>query len=422
MAVVYRAFDEHLRIERAVKLLVPAAARIPEARARIETEARAMASLAHPNVVAVFDIRQDGNDIFLVMELIGGGTLQHWVRAFGTMPPRLAVQVMLPVLDAIEVAHDAGIIHRDIKPHNIMLDSRGIPKVADFGIAHVQGPLADASFTRTGAVLGTWAYMAPEQRHSARTVDERSDVYSLGSTLYSLLTGEPPFDLFAADQDRRLLAGIPASLAEPIKRATRYNPADRYQRVSELAEALRAALVDLPAPPEGTPALGSATAALDEPGDFTAGISSGSSSLRTDGPAARLLLTESRRSLPFDDDALDIEPDLSLRWKLVATIGPAFIALAAGGLVMLTGNEEPDLSRQPARVSLASGDVAGLHLVGDDGERYEPGTLAAGHYFIEASFDLDSHPIMVGELDLEPGQRLVLRCSADTESCSAVPL
>ncbi len=290
MAVVYKAFDEHLRIERAIKLLVPAAARIPEARARLETEARAMASLAHPNVVAVFDIRRDDRDLFLVMELITGGTLWDWVRNHGPMPPRVAVQVMLPVLRAVGAAHDAGVIHRDLKPHNIMLDGSGDPKVADFGIAHVNTPLADGAYTRTGTVLGTWAYMAPEQRHSARKVDERTDLYSLGATLFSLLTAEPPFDLFAADQDTQLLEGIPAPLADQIRRATRYNPEDRFQTATEMSEALEALLADLPAIPTDSPRLGSSPHERSESADATAAFSAtdtrGRSPLRS-APAAQ---------------------------------------------------------------------------------------------------------------------------------------
>ncbi len=413
MAVVYRAMDEHLRVERAVKLLVPAATRLPEARARLETEARAMASLAHPNVVAVFDIRRDGAELYLVMELITGGTLWDWVRSYGPMPPRMVLQVLIPVLDAVQAAHEAGVIHRDLKPHNIMLEASGKPKVADFGIAHVAAPLAGTSYTRTGTVLGTWAFMAPEQRHSARDVDERTDIYALGATAYSLLTGEPPFDLFAADQDARLLAGIPPALADLIRKATRYNPADRYPSAASMSEAAAEILPDLEPVPTDLPQLGTAPTVTHDVGLDTAALTSESGPLQTAGPAADLLYGRRRlHSAPFTDEHADASPELSLYWKLLATVGPALIAAAAGGAVMLTRAEPPASLR-------LDGDAMEVNLIDPEGQAHVPGTLPPGLYRVQARFGDGEDTVDAGELQLESGSDLTLICVSETRRCAA---
>ncbi len=421
MAVVYRAFDEHLRVERAIKQLAPAAAKMPEARARLETEARAMASLAHPNIVSVFDIRRDEKELFLVMELITGGTLWDWVRGFGPMPPRLAAQVMVPVLEAIGAAHQAGIVHRDLKPHNIMLDATGTPKVADFGIAHVQEPLSEGSFTRTGTVLGTWAFMAPEQRHSARQVDERTDLYALGATLYCLLTAEPPFDLFAADLDARLLGDIAPPLARIIQRATRYNPDDRYADTHEMAQAITAAIPLLDPVPEDTPRLGTAPVQGHHAGGDTAGYTSASKGLSTDGPAADLIFGRRQlHSASFDEDGGGSGPDPTLRWKLLVTVGPALIAAAAGGAVMLSHAGDHPPQAAPAQVTFA-GDALEVILQDPQGQAYGPGQLPPGPYHIQAIFPAADHPVDAGVFDLQAGTSLSLLCQAETQRCEPAP-
>ena len=418
MAVVYRAFDEHLRVDRAVKLLVPAALRIPEARARLETEARAMAGLEHPNVVSVFDIRRDEKELFLVMELVSGGTLWDWVRAYGPMPPRLAVQVTLPVLSALRAAHGAGIIHRDLKPQNIMLDASGAPKVADFGIAHVRDPEGGASFTRTGTVLGTWAFMAPEQRHSARKVDERSDIYGLAATLYSLLTAEPPFDLFAADQDSRLLAGIPDPLAAIIRQATRYDPDQRYPSAEAMTQALRLALPDLEPVPEGTPRLGVAPTIAHDTGSDTASFTTDSDVMNTGGPAADLIFGRRElRSAAFDDDTVSGGPDLPLGWKLGVILGPALIAALAGGLVMFWEGTQPP---QPAAVEL-TGDALDVKLLDEAGLRHDPGTIDPGLYHIHARFEGDDAPMRAGQVQVSEGAQVTVRCESAARRCAPEP-
>ncbi len=434
MAVVYRAFDEHLRVDRAVKLLVPPAARIPEARARLETEARAMASLAHPNVVAVFDIRRDGDDVFLVMELVEGGTLWDWIRACGPMPPRMAVSTIRSVLDAVEAAHEASVIHRDLKPHNIMIDVDGTPKVADFGIAHVRAPLSDDSFTRTGTVLGTWAFMASEQRHSARSVDRRSDIYALGATLFSLLTAEAPFDLFAADQDARLLAGIPSPVADVIRTATRYNPDDRYQTAVEMTAALDATLPLLDPVPKGTTPLGAAPTVASRHGEPTTGLATEAAldegtgdSVSTTGPAADVLFRRRRLFSELEIDGFGGKPaQPAAHSKLLAAMGPALIALLAGGLVLLSATKSQNRTAAivMARLGVSSihvhGDAEEVSLLDSDGVHCTPGHLPLGTYQVTARFpDMDTF-VTAGSVDLGENQLVELHCSAASKRCEPV--
>jgi serine/threonine protein kinase len=256
MAIVYKAWDERLRIERAIKILSPQVARRASLRKRFENEARTMARLAHPNIVSVTDVVEEGSHFFMVMELVTGGTLWDWVTKHGRMPSRLALEYLRPVLDAMGAAHAAGVIHRDIKPQNIMITAQGKPKVTDFGIAHVQDHFNTGNLTRTGSVMGTWGYMAPEQRQSARDVDGRSDVYALGATLYAIVTADLPVDLFAAAQDEDVLERVPPELHSLVRKATRYRAGNRFQDVGEMAEACDKLLRELPDLPADTPRLG----------------------------------------------------------------------------------------------------------------------------------------------------------------------
>ncbi len=195
MASVYKAWDERLRCHRAVKLLSPEMASKANLRKRFEAEAQTMARLHHPNIVDVQDVGSDGERLFIVMEYVPAGSLMDYLNANGPMPPRMAVEALLPVLAALQEAHDNGVVHRDVKPHNVLVTMGGRPKVTDFGIARITSE--DMSMTKTGSVMGTWGFMAPEQRISARKVDGRADVYAAASTLYCLLTNETPVDLFA---------------------------------------------------------------------------------------------------------------------------------------------------------------------------------------------------------------------------------
>jgi serine/threonine protein kinase len=251
MATVYRAFDLRLQRPRAVKILSPALAQRPALRRRFLAEAQTMANLEESRVVRIFDTGEDGDRVYIVMELIEGGSLLDRVRDFGPLPPRMAAEATIQICESLQAAHDAGVIHRDIKPHNILLTRTGEIRVTDFGIAQVQTDSGDG-MTRTGAIMGTWGFMAPEQKTNAKQVDVRADVYSVGATLWSLLRGETPPELFMAEAEPGMLADLPEELAEVIKRATRYRREDRYLSARAMAESLRALVSMLPDDPELT--------------------------------------------------------------------------------------------------------------------------------------------------------------------------
>jgi serine/threonine-protein kinase len=234
MATVWRARDEMLGREVAVKVLSPQYAADPAFRARFEREARHVAALSHPRLVTVFDCGVDGKTPFIVMELAMGRTLRHILDDAGVLPPDDAVTIAAAVCEGLEVAHAAGLVHRDIKPANIVL-SGGDVKLLDFGIARLENA---AGRTRTQAVLGTAAYLSPEQA-AGQPAGPQADLYALGCVLFEMLTGTPPF---TADSEvgvayrqvhddpgppsaRR--AGVPAQLDWMTSRLLAKNPADR---------------------------------------------------------------------------------------------------------------------------------------------------------------------------------------------------
>jgi len=242
-ASVYRAHDEILKVDRAIKVLTPELAEQGSLQERFLLEARTTASLSHPHVVTVHDYGQDGEHSFMVMEWLEGGSLLDHLEQTGRFSALQAIDLLLPILQGLAAVHAMGVIHRDIKPANILLSTGGVPKLSDFGIAHASHE--DRSLTRTGTVLGTWLFMAPEQRTDGRTVDERSDIYAMGATLYMLVTGLAPLDLYATNLQAKLFAGIPAPLSEVIKGAAAYEPEDRYPTAAAMYEALLEARASL---------------------------------------------------------------------------------------------------------------------------------------------------------------------------------
>lgn len=253
MATVYRAFDQRLQVWRAIKVLAPQYANKPKLRARFETEAQTMALLEHPNIVRVYDVGTDGPSPYIVMELVTGGALVDWLERHGPMPPRMAVETTLAMVAGVQAAHNKGIIHRDIKPHNVMVTHEGVCRVTDFGIARVGD--ADLSMTKTGAVMGTWGYMAPEQRTNAKSVDVRADVYAVGATLYTLLVDRMPMDLFAAEPGDSIMEGLAEPLVDIILKSSAYRREDRFDDLHAFCAALRESLPLLPETPELTPPL-----------------------------------------------------------------------------------------------------------------------------------------------------------------------
>jgi serine/threonine protein kinase len=191
MGVVYRARDERLGREVAVKVLPAKALADPEARKRFRREAQALAKLNHPHIAAVFDFDTEGGVDFLVIELVEGMTLADLLA--GPMSERQVVDLGSQLATALEEAHERGVIHRDLKPGNIIVNAKGQAKVLDFGLAKLLRPETESTATETKTVAGTLPYMAPEQLRG-QMVDPRTDIYALGVILYEISTGRRPFE------------------------------------------------------------------------------------------------------------------------------------------------------------------------------------------------------------------------------------
>jgi len=192
MAQVYLARDQLLDRSVAIKVLFPEFARDPSFVERFRREAQAAANLSHPNIVAIYDWGQERGTYFIVMEFIEGRSLRDLIHAEGPLPAAQAAEIGAEIAEALAFAHRSGVVHRDIKPGNVLMTESGRVNVTDFGIARAtQGDTGEA-LTQTGAVMGTATYFSPEQAQGL-PVDGRSDVYSLGVVLYEMLSGEPPF-------------------------------------------------------------------------------------------------------------------------------------------------------------------------------------------------------------------------------------
>ena len=190
MAVVYKAKDKLLNRFIAVKILRPEFTKDAAFVENFKMESQAAAGLTHPNVVGVYDVGREGNINYIVMELIEGRTLNDIIRDEAPMDYRKVIDITKQVAAALKVAHKNKIIHRDVKPHNIMVTNEGVVKLADFGIAKA---VNDATLSTGSKIIGSVHYFSPEQARG-NYVDERSDIYSLGIVMYEMLTGQVPFD------------------------------------------------------------------------------------------------------------------------------------------------------------------------------------------------------------------------------------
>ena len=263
MGVVYEAEDPIIGRRVAVKLLPPAMAADPTALRRFLSEAKAAGKLNHPNAVRVFDVDQDGGHYYLVMELVPGGSVGERLRGHGPYAWREATRIIADICRALTAAHGAGLIHRDIKPVNILRTGDGAVKLADFGLAkNAAGGDSSSGGGNSSGMVGTPAYMSPEQCQ-ADPLDGRSDLYSLGMTYYTLLTGRPPYEGGAAQvmmaqcsrptpDPRQYRADIPAGVIAVLERATAKNREDRFPNAGAMLVALEAVLAeaDRPAPAE----------------------------------------------------------------------------------------------------------------------------------------------------------------------------
>lgn len=231
MGAVYKARQKHLDRLVALKVIPPQAAKEPAFAERFAREARALARLNHPNIVTVYDFGQSDGVFFLLMEFVDGLNLRQTMQSGNLSPPE-ALAIVPHICDALQYAHDQGIVHRDIKPENVLLDKSGRVKIADFGLAKLltHSPL-DFTLTHSMQVMGTPRYMAPEQIEHPTEVDHRADIYSLGVMFYEMLTGELPMGRFAPPSQK---VQIDIRIDEIVLRSLEKEPARRYQHASDV--------------------------------------------------------------------------------------------------------------------------------------------------------------------------------------------
>ena len=241
MAVVYKARCHRLNRLVAIKILRAEYTRDEEFRRRFHAESQAVAMLSHPNIVSVYDVSATDEADYIVMELIDGITLKQYMEKKGVLNWKETLHFAIQIAKALEHAHSRGIIHRDIKPHNVMVLKNGAVKVTDFGIAHM---MSDSN-TLTKEALGSVHYISPEQARGGR-VDNRSDLYSLGVVMYEMSTGNPPYDgetpvavaiqhiNGTATLPSMLNVNLPGGLEQIIVRAMSHNPANRYPSASAM--------------------------------------------------------------------------------------------------------------------------------------------------------------------------------------------
>jgi serine/threonine protein kinase len=284
MGVVYRAKDRGLKRLVAIKLLPPELAFRSDIKSRFLREAETAAQLSHPNIVPIYSVHEQNGLVFFVMAYISGDNLAKRLHERGVLTTDETRKIMREVGDALAYAHERGVVHRDIKPDNILLDAvTGRPMVTDFGIARAMDSSGDSRLTATGMAIGTPAYMSPEQAAGDREIDGRSDLYSLGVLGYQMLTGEPPFTAGSTPamlvkhisempipvQQRR--SDVPTDLARTVMMLLEKEPKNRFPTASALVAALDAREAppqrapDAPPLPRSTPQGGAYTPANDAP-------------------------------------------------------------------------------------------------------------------------------------------------------------
>ena len=261
-STVYRGLDTRLDRPVALKVMDSRYAGDQQFLTRFQLEARSVARLKDPGLVAVYDQGLDARHPFLVMELVEGGTLRELLSERGPMPPHAVAAVLRPVLGGLAAAHGAGLVHRDVKPENVLISDQGDVKIVDFGLVRA---VAAAGITSTSVILGTAAYLSPEQVRDG-DASPRSDVYAVGIVAYELLTGQTPFSGDSAlsiayqrlDTDvpapSTVISGVPEQFDELVRHATARDPADRYADALDMGAELEAIVDELALPEFRVPA------------------------------------------------------------------------------------------------------------------------------------------------------------------------
>jgi predicted Ser/Thr protein kinase len=364
MGVVYLAQDERLGRRVALKVIAPQLAHDPEFQERFEAEARSAAAIDHPNVVSIYSAGSNGGRLFIAMRFVDGTDLRTTLRGSGPLDLEAAVEVIADVAAALDAAHAAGLVHRDVKPANVLLTGEpgaGTAYLTDFGLTKgLQGN--SAQLTGTGQWIGSVDYVAPEQMTSGR-VDARTDVYALGCVLFETIAGSPPFS--GSDMQKmwhQVNEPVPSLAAEAhpldrtIARATAKDPGDRFQSAGDLAHAARAAVEGTgPEIVEHSVATGAAAAGMT-----TAAGSERTRTMRAAPPvAAAEPATTPMRTLP--PAAQRAERHGGISGRLAAIVG-ASVVLAAGliaaALVVTGGKDEPAGRTVVNKIKTVTGDSA----------------------------------------------------------------
>ncbi|MFV2196172.1 Stk1 family PASTA domain-containing Ser/Thr kinase [Nocardiopsis sp. LOL_012] len=393
MATVYVAHDLRLDRRLALKVMHASLAQDPTFVQRFINEAHSVAKLSHPNVVQVFDQGEDRGHVFLAMEYVPGLTLREHLRSRGRLPAREALQVMAPVLAALGAAHQAGMIHRDVKPENVLITEDGRVKVADFGLARAVEQ-SQQGLTRTGTLMGTAAYLAPEQIEQG-VADARTDVYSAGIMLYELLTGTQPhtgetpiaiaYQHVNEDVPRpsqylpRLSPDVDDLVTKGTERDPRYRPSNAGQYLAKLLEVLgrmpeRSEPAAGPMPPVGR--AGATGSSITAPELIAGGAGPGTENAT--------MVVDMGAVPPSDDygDGYDEEADESLRRRrnLLLGIGGAIVAIVvfvAGWWLFLGRFEQvPDVTGSTLNSAREQVRTEGLVLVEAEERVYSDGVEA----------------------------------------------
>ncbi|MFT6157872.1 MAG: tRNA A-37 threonylcarbamoyl transferase component Bud32 [bacterium] len=400
-ATVYLVRDTSLDVLRALKVLRVGNADLGR---RLASEARMMANLDNPHILRVVDVGEDNGRPYIVMEYLSGGTLAD-IGEEGPLAVKAAVSWMLQVLAALSASHAVGIVHRDVKPSNVLLDANGVASLADFGIAFRDGADEERS-TRTGVAMGTLAFMAPEQRLDARSVSRAADTYAVGSSLYSLLTYRSAMDLFVVQEGGKRMRGVPPELEAILLKATRYQAEERYSTAAEMADDLWALLpnastkplfaVDSDAVPPfraHTATPGPLASRIRPAADVTA-RAMGAMALLDGGGTKPTLIPIAGETLPLWAETRLARHSPWVSWGI--GLGATAFVVSLVVLVCLVGDVGGDLG-QPSDASLSDRMQADpMDAIADADRGPEPDSDVDSDVDSDTDFDVDSALAVIG--------------------------